>query len=617
MKIALLLVVLVAVATPAAAVDRNSEVDRITAPPRFLPPDAQPPTLTAPADSLDDAGMPFGAGTGYMLGVTLMEQGEYQEALPYLHHAFRLSPETPEIARAYLSVLLGLGYGMDALGVLAEMIANDPADAELRRQKIALLSDMRQYEEALAEVETLRGETNETTELRLVEASLLVRLDREDEAIAIYRDLLTNEDANQEQVYLLLADLLRQTGQDQQAEALWREATAANPSSRALHYGYLRYLVQQERWQDARRLAKQSDARQFDLQATTGVTEPAPGPTWQLELADLLVEQSQYALAIEILSELAAQDELDLEASLWLARLLVRDDQPLASLRLLKRLTEKWPDSDRAQYFLGDLLTANGELVAGEDHLRQAINLQPRRSAYHLALARLLAVKHAETLQRQKPDTLYNSVVAEIGQVARAASALMVPNDHRGHLILGFTFRAVADITRAQEHFSMAAKSQEFRKEAILQLAVCHVEAGDGKRAERVLETLWEEYPGDPVVANSLGYFLAERGIELDRAEHLIRLALADEPDNGAYIDSFGWVLYQKGRYEEAFDQLVIAANTLPDDATILEHLGMALRALGQDKEAMRILRRALDLGGDPERLEATIQELEDAPQGP
>ena len=115
------------------------------------------------------------------------------------------------------------------------------------------------------------------------------------------------------------------------------------------------------------------------------------------------------------------------------------------------------------------------------------------------------------------------------------------------------------------------------------------------------------------MVANSLGYFLAERGEDLDRAEELVRIALAAEPENGAYLDSLGWVLYKKGNFQGAFDQLVKAANAIPDDGTILEHLGLTLKALGQKGEALRVLRRAVSVGADAEELAEAIAELEKA----
>ena len=64
--------------------------------------------------------------------------------------------------------------------------------------------------------------------------------------------------------------------------------------------------------------------------------------------------------------------------------------------------------------------------------------------------------------------------------------------------------------------------------------------------------------------------------------------------------------------FGEAFDWLVRAANARPDDPVILEHLGLVLREQGQPEEALDVFRRALAAGGDREKLEAFIAELED-----
>ncbi len=130
--------------------------------------------------------------------------------------------------------------------------------------------------------------------------------------------------------------------------------------------------------------------------------------------------------------------------------------------------------------------------------------------------------------------------------------------------------------------------------------------------ARKTLHNLQVEFPDDPEVANSYGYLLAEMGEELPHAEKLVRQALASDPENGAYLDTLGWILYQRGEYSEAFDWLVRAANSRPDDPVILEHLGMVLLKQGQEAEALDVFRRALTAGGDPERLETIIVGLGD-----
>ena len=51
--------------------------------------------------------------------------------------------------------------------------------------------------------------------------------------------------------------------------------------------------------------------------------------------------------------------------------------------------------------------------------------------------------------------------------------------------------------------------------------------------------------------------------------------------------------------------------NVLPDDPVILEHLGVVMMDLGQETEALDVLKRSLAQGGDPERIGALILEIE------
>ena len=55
----------------------------------------------------------------------------------------------------------------------------------------------------------------------------------------------------------------------------------------------------------------------------------------------------------------------------------------------------------------------------------------------------------------------------------------------------------------------------------------------------------------------------------------MIRKALHDDPENAAYLDSMGWVLFKRGKLKEALDNLQKAVEKLErPDPTILEHLG-------------------------------------------
>ena len=70
----------------------------------------------------------------------------------------------------------------------------------------------------------------------------------------------------------------------------------------------------------------------------------------------------------------------------------------------------------------------------------------------------------------------------------------------------------------------------------------------------------------------------------MSRADSLIRTAVQKEPDNHSFLDSLGWVLYKRGRFEQARDALqeAIDAASFPDpvvlDSYVLVDLTAGLR---------------------------------------
>jgi tetratricopeptide (TPR) repeat protein len=109
--------------------------------------------------------------------------------------------------------------------------------------------------------------------------------------------------------------------------------------------------------------------------------------------------------------------------------------------------------------------------------------------------------------------------------------------------------------------------------------------------------------PDHPQVLNFLGYSLVERGEKLDEALGMIETAAAARPDNGAIVDSLGWVYFQLGRYDEAVVHMERAASLEAVDAVINDHLGDVYWALGRESEARFQWHRALSFNPEEEEV--------------
>ncbi len=93
--------------------------------------------------------------------------------------------------------------------------------------------------------------------------------------------------------------------------------------------------------------------------------------------------------------------------------------------------------------------------------------------------------------------------------------------------------------------------------------------------------------PKHAAASNDLGYNWVDKGKNLDQAEALVRTAVAAEPDNQAFLDSLGWVLYKRGQFAEAVRYLEQASEGSRPDPIVLDHLGDALYRADRKADAL------------------------------
>jgi Flp pilus assembly protein TadD len=104
----------------------------------------------------------------------------------------------------------------------------------------------------------------------------------------------------------------------------------------------------------------------------------------------------------------------------------------------------------------------------------------------------------------------------------------------------------------------------------------------------------------------------AEHGSRLDEAVALIERALEVEPDNPSFLDSLGWAYVQQGKLDLADRPLSTAAEKLPKNSVIQDHLGDLRAKQNRHADAIAAWQRALAGDGesiDRARIEKKIAE--------
>ena len=106
---------------------------------------------------------------------------------------------------------------------------------------------------------------------------------------------------------------------------------------------------------------------------------------------------------------------------------------------------------------------------------------------------------------------------------------------------------------------------------------------------------------------NYLAYMWAEHNMRLGEAEEMIKLALQADPNNGAYIDTLGWLEYREGKFDQALVDLLRAAQKMThDDPVVFEHIGDTFAKMNKIAQAVDAWQKALNL--DPQNKDVSAK---------
>jgi len=264
----------------------------------------------------------------------------------------------------------------------------------------------------------------------------------------------------------------------------------------------------------------------------------------------------------------------------------------------LEEVIRRDPRNGAAASLLGELYEAANDPGRAAACYERATELAPTDASPFLRLSFLqLKSDHAKALV-----TLQRGLKA-------------VPNDPAIHAYVGLVFmqarhyeEAMASFARA-ESLAKASGDRQVRPQFYFWYGSACDQAGHVEQAEKLFETCIAANPQSDEALNYLAYLWAVRGVNLDRALAYVQRALAIDPDDGAYVDTLGWIYYKRGDYEQALTALKRASDLIPDDPTITEHVGDALQALGQKRESLRYWTKSLRTAPDNAALRAKFKE--------
>jgi tetratricopeptide (TPR) repeat protein len=513
------------------------------------------------------------AETCERLGRVCLKAGKVQRAIADFQEARKKdSARAPRLALHLAEVYAKQGQPREALTNLDEFLRSQPQGMDGYEMKIDLLRKLNRAADIVPQLEAAAAGDQHNLSLKLLLARECRKAGRAERAVQIYTALAAENPTVE--VYRGIFDLCKEDGARGAARALdlfdgtvakaKKEGASTEAAQARAMLGALRddaelvklmLPVVRQRLHDNKPLTFQTNAL-FATLAVRGSQAEAAEELYRGLLArpDLPAEM-EGDVYIALLQVLAVQRKYQAIIEVCQKGL----DKAEATSRILFHL-----DLAQAYCSLGD----DDKAVAAADDAVNECN-DKQRLGCKLDRARILS---------QCPDK-------------------------------GRKDRAVAECQALLKEYNQPGEVRKIR----YALSGVFSTIGDTAHSEEQLKLILEADPNDASACNDLGYLWADQNKNLAEAEKLIRKALeldkrqrsegpevrpdADR-DNGAYVDSLGWVLFRLGKLDEARREMERVPN-LPggaDDPVVWDHLGDVCFRQGDRKAAGAAWKKSLEL---------------------
>lgn len=258
----------------------------------------------------------------------------------------------------------------------------------------------------------------------------------------------------------------------------------------------------------------------------------------------------------------------------------------------LQAVLQDNPDNPQTYYFLGTVALEAQQWPQAAAYLQKTIQFNPdfEQAYYDLSTAQSLMGATNDALATLRRATVRFST------------------NFQSEFYTARVYARAKDFSNAVAHFSSAEALAQNGTNRLngyfyFEAGAANERKGDFEQAAHYFEKSLKVAPDMPEALNYYGYMLADRGVKLERAREMIEKAVRQDPQNAAYIDSLGWVLFKLGKAQDGLAQIqkAIQLSDKDPDATLYEHLGDIYAALKQPDKAREAWKKSVSLEANPE----------------
>ena len=479
-------------------------------------------------------------------------------ALHLLEEAVRYAPDNYWYAQGLANLYQKEGETEKAIALLEDMTTRFTNKLDPLYNLLDLYNRAGDYDKMLAILDKLELRMGKNEQLSMEKFRIYLQKDdtkhafREMESLAAEYPLDTR-------YQVILADAYMQNGRKEEAYDIYQSVLKQEPDNPMALYSMATYY----------QATGQDDLYQQQLD-TLLLNKRVPSDTKLLVMRQLIVENEQAdgdsTRIIRLFDRILEQDPEETQLPLLYAQYLLSKGMNRQTIPVLNHVIEADPTNTAAR------MTLLGEAVKAEDYkevtrlCEGGVVANPDRPEFYFYLA-----------------IAYNQDERNQDVIDVCHKALKLAAEGTKKEVLSDFYTIMGDAYYAQKQ---AAEAYAAYDSALVY------------------------FPDNIPTLNNYAYYLSLERRDLDKAEEMSYKTIKAEPKNATYLDTYAWILFEKGRYDEARiyidDALLSNEEKSPG---IVEHAGDIYYMTGDADKAVEFWQQARSMGIRTDILDRKIDE--------
>ena len=436
-----------------------------------------------------------------------------------------------------------------AVTLLEQMVVRFPAKQDPLFNLLDLYGRQEKYDEVISTLNRLEKRMGKNEQLSMEKFRIYLQM-KDDKKAFQEIESLVQEYPMDMRYQVILGDVYLQNGKKQEAYDVYQKVLAAEPDNPMAIFSMASYYKQ----------TGQEELYQQQLD-TLLLNKKVTPDTKVGVMRQMIVENEQAdkdsTQIIALFDRIMKQEQDDPQIPMLYAQYLLSKNMESESVPVLEQVVDLDPTNKAARMML------IGAAVKKEDYKQIIKVCEPGIEATPDALEfyYYLAVAYN---QAEKPD----SVISICKRALEHTTA-----DSKKEIVSDF-YSILGDMYHTQKQM---------------------------KEAYAAYDSALVYNPSNIGALNNYAYYLSVERRDLDKAEEMSYKTVKAEPNNATYLDTYAWILFEKGNYAEARIYIDNAMKSEGGDKSdvIVEHCGDIYYMTGDVDGALTYWKKALEMGSE------------------